>query len=105
MIGEKAMQVYLEPLDKLKSAKIVEAFEALKNPPAAADGKVRRQHTTLHAILIRAAGRTAGCSTSQRARLRPCPEEGLRPRASGRWKGIFQLDFECFLSPSLAAQP
>ena len=34
------MQVYLEPLDKLKSTKIVEAYEALKNPAAAADTKV-----------------------------------------------------------------
>ncbi len=32
LIGEKSMQVYLEPLDKIKSTKIVEAFEAAKAP-------------------------------------------------------------------------
>ena len=37
------MQIYLEPLDKIKSAKIVEAYEALKNPAASADTKPVRQ--------------------------------------------------------------
>ena len=42
IIGEKSMQVYLEPLDKIKSTKILEMYEAAKNPaaPATADVKV-----------------------------------------------------------------
>jgi hypothetical protein len=40
VIGEKAMQAYLEPLDKLKSQKIVEAYEAAKNPAASAAATV-----------------------------------------------------------------
>ncbi len=36
VMGEKAMNVYLEPLDKLKSTKIVEAYQAIINGASSA---------------------------------------------------------------------
>ncbi len=36
-MGEKAMQVYLEPLDKIKSTKIVEAYQAILTGASSAE--------------------------------------------------------------------